>query len=265
MSGAWGSTRIVEGKLEVAPGGEVVVLRVGDVAVPIAASRKTRFWAKRAVAADFRAFHVGVPVVARLDPDRSPALLKELADKESWTWLEGIRKEVRDGIAKSFERGYLTIAFDDGSEMAYHATAKTEITLDGKPASLSDLRSGQRLWLRGRTLATLDLVAVTISDRAPVVLPKKTTEKKRGSVGTPPKLAASGTLTGKIATLYPDQGMFDLLIDGSRFHVSYVAATEFTLNGTKCGSTGLVPDREASVAYRRDAYGRIVAAKVEIR
>ena len=260
---AWGAgTKVVEGKLEAIPeGGDTWILRIGADAVPVAPEKKTRFWAKRGVV-DAKAFHVGDTVVARIAPDESPAALREIADKESWTWLEAIRKGVKEGTVKGYDGKRLTVALADGTEMAYRATDKSKIVLAGKPATLGDLKTGQKLWLKGRTLPTLDVWLVQASDQAIVITPKKTVTKKTKKSA---KLPASGKLEGDVFVHFHGQGMFDVDVEGTHYHVSYFAATAFTFGGVKCGPNEIVAGRHVVVTYRRDQFGRIGAAKVDIR
>jgi hypothetical protein len=259
-------SKIVEGKLETGPGGEGWILRVGTDAVPVSADKRTRYWCRRA-AADATAFKAGDTIVARIVPDDTPASLRELADKASWSWLEGIRKGVRDGTVKAFDGKHLTLTFSDGTEMGYRATEKSKITIDGKPATLGDLKSGTRLWAKGRTLPTLDVWLVAASDRAIIDPPKKSTSKKSAAQASekPRKIPASGQLKGEIAVHYQGMAMFDLIVDGWKLHVSFFSSTSFTFGGTKCGPEELVPGRDATVTYKKDQYGRIIAAKVAIR
>ena len=239
------------------------MLRIGTDAVPVQCESRTRFWKGRA-ATDAKAFKPGDAVFARIAPDVSPAALREIADKESWTWLESIRKGIREGTVKGFDGKRLTMGFPDGTEMAYRATEKSKLSLEGKPVTLGDLKSGQKLWLKGRTLPTLDVWLVEASDRAIVLAPKKTAAKK-ATAAKPKKLPAVGKLTGEIFLHQQGQGMFDLMVDGVQMHVSYFGSTVFTFGGAKCGPNELVAHREAVVAYKRDQYGRIGASRVEIR
>jgi hypothetical protein len=259
-------SKIVQGTLLAGPDGQGWFLKVGSDMVPISAGKRTKYWCKRAVA-DEKAFKAGDAVVARIVPDETPAGLRELADKQSWDWLEGIRKEVRDGTMKTFDGKHLTLSFADGTEMGYRATEKSKITLEGKPATLGDLKPGIRLWVKGRTLPTLDVWLVSASDRAIVDPPKKTPSKKgtRTESEKPRKIPASGQMKGEIAVHYQGMNMFDLTVDGWRLHISYFSSTAFTFGGTKCGPNELVPGREATVTYKKDQYGRIDAAKVAIR
>ena len=151
--------------------------------------------------------------------------------------------------------------------MAYRATEKSEITLDGKPATLGDLKTGQRIWAKGRTLPSLDVFLAKASDHAILTVAKAATGKKgAGTRVKTQKLAATGKLEGEIDVHQQGMGMFDLLdANGALLHVSYFPATVFALGGTKCGPNELIHGRRATVYYKRDQYGRIDAAKVEIR
>ena len=263
MSAFGSGTKIVEGKLETAPEGDAWVLRVGADAIPVSPESRTRYWKGRA-AADAKAFKPGDAVFARIAPDFSPAVLREIADKESWSWLESIRKGVREGTVKGFDGKHLTMTFPDGSEMAYRATEKSKLSLAGQPITLGDLKTGQKLWLKGRTLPTLDVWLVEASDKAIVAPPKKPASRK-AATPKPKRLAASGKLSGEIFLHSQGMGMFDLIVDGVRLHISYFTATAFTFGGTRCGPNELVPKREATVTYKRDQYGRLNASKVDIR
>ncbi len=253
----------MEGRIEAAPeGGEAWVLRIGAETVPVAPEKRTRFWLKRAVA-EAKAFHVGDTVVARIAPDETPAALREISDKESWIWLETIRKGVREGTVKGFDGKRLTMAFADGTEMAYRATEKSKIVLEGKPVTLSDLKPGQKLWLKGRTLPTLDVWLVKASDRAIVAPPKKTTSKKGAEKAA--RLPPAGRLEGDIFTYGQGMNMFDIDVNGVKMHINVFPATLFTLGGAKCGPSELLAGRHVVVTYKRDSYGRIGASKVDIR
>ena len=259
--------KIVEGRIEAMPeDGTAWILKVGPDAVPVAAEKRTRFWLKKAPC-EAKAFHVGDLVVARIAPDETPAALREIADKESWSWLEGIRKGVAQGTVKGFDGKHLTMALADGTEMPYRATEKTKITLDGKPATLGDLKAGQKLWLKGRTLPTLDVWLVLCSDHAIVEAPKKSAAKKTGGkrAAKALKLPAAGKIEGDIFLHQQGMGMFDLELNGEFVHVFYSPATAFTYGGAKCGNAELIHGRRATAFYRKDAYGRLVASKVEIR
>ena len=259
-------TKIVEGRLEAAPEDGAWILRVGAETVPMEPDKKTRFWHDRA-ACDAKAFKVGDTVVARISPADTPATLREISDKASWAWLDAIRKGVREGTVKGFDGKRLTVAFPDSTEMPYRATEKSKILLAGKEATLGDLKAGQKLWLKGRTLPTLDVWLVVASDRIIVAPPKKAASKGGGRKSQKAKaLPASGRLEGDVDVHYRGMGMFDMTsAEGAKLHVNYFPATAFTLNGAKSGPDPIATGRHVVVSYKRDGFGRINAAKVDIR
>lgn len=237
------------------------ILTVGTSPLAVEEGFETRFWSgKQIVKRD--AFKAGDKVWARIRTDADPPQLRELADKATWDWLDGIRKEPREGTIEKVDDKFVTVKFADGSIFQYRATAKTKVQLKDKPeASTSDLTVGEHVWAKGRTLPTLDTWLVTVTDTPLEVPVKKTPGHKREK--TKP-IAASGKLAGTIIALVKPVTMFDVQVELRTLHITYDIQTKFYLDGKACHATDMRKGMEFILSYHRDKFGRIIASKVEL-
>lgn len=236
------------------------VLQVGTQPLAVADGFETRYWRDRAPAKR-DAFKEGDAVVARIKTDADPPQLREIADKATQAWLDSIRKGVKKGTVTKVDSKYVTLKFDDGSSFAYRATDKTDVNVKGKAdAGLSALDEGMVVYAKGRLLPNLDTFLAEVSDVAPAVAPAKPTKAKSTKM-TP--LKVDGALEGIVRKHLPEISMFDLEAD-RMLHITYTAATKFTLDGQPATKDALRPMFRAKIAYKRDKTGRILASRVEL-
>ena len=255
---------ILEGKvLEITERG--FVLQVGTEPLAVDDEHDTRFWkAKNAAKRDD--LKVGDSIMARVMVDNDPPVLREIADKETWKWLDNIRKQPQSATIEKVDSKYVTVKMTDGSKFMYRATDKSKVQLKDIPdAGLSDLKVGQQVYLQGRTLPTLDTWLVLVSDTPiPAKKTKESTSKKE-KVTRAPVLPESGNLTGHTLANIPKLSMFDVIASDNRsLHISYNSQTKFYLEGKSCKPEAIERGMTFTLSYRRDRFGRILATKVEL-
>ncbi|MCC7229210.1 MAG: hypothetical protein IT203_02380 [Fimbriimonadaceae bacterium] len=263
---AFAENEIVEAKvLEITEKG--FVLQVGTEPLAVDDEHDSRFWRGKAVAkrSDFQS---GDRVFARIKTDNDPPVLRELADKETWNWLDGIRKRPQAGTVEKIDSKTLTVKFADGTRFAYRATDKSKVSLKGKPeASLGDLPVGMAVFLKGRTLPTYDTWLVEVSDE-PIPLPasqSKEPKEKKAKVPREPVLPESGKMTGHTLANLDKLSMFDVITTNNRaLHISYTRQTKFYFEGRPCGPEAIERGLQFVLLYMRDRFGRIQATKVEL-
>lgn len=257
----------MEGKvLEVTERG--FILQVGTEPLAVDDEHDTRFWKGKSAAKrdDLKA---GDSIYARVKVDNDPPILRELADKETWKWLDKVRKEPQLGTIEKVDSKYVMVKFPDGSKFSYRATDKSKVQLKDTPdAGLSDLKVGQMVYLKGRTLPTLDTWLVEVSD-SPIALPKSASKSKAAAeekkVVRKPALPDSGKLTGHTLVLIPKLSMFDVIASDNRsLHILYNSQTKFFLEGKPTTAQAIERGLRFSLLYQRDRFGRILATKVEL-
>lgn len=237
------------------------VLQVGTQPLGVADGFETRYW-KHRVPAKKDAFKEGDAVSVRIKTDADPPQLREIADKDTAIWLDTIRKGVKRGTVVKVDSKYVTLKFDDGSQFAYRATDKTQVTLKGKSGTgVGALEEGMVVYAKGRLLPNLDTFLVEVLDSAPIVAPKTDTGKAK----TPklPALKADGTLEGQVRKHIPSISMFDIEAD-RLLHITYSAGTKWTLDGKPASRDALRPLLRVKITYKRDKAGRILASQVEM-
>ncbi len=243
-----------------------MIVQIGTEPLAVEDDSKTRFWRAKSVAKR-EDFKPGEAVVVRVKTDEDPPELREVADEATWKWLEAVRKNPQRGKVEKLDSKYLTVSFGDGSKFAYRVTEKTDIELKGKVGSLSDLSVGMAVYVKGRTLPTLDTWAVLITDEA---IPTKEA-KSKSDAGEGPKKAktkpldSAGKIEGRVTALHQELRMFDVDQNGRILHISYSASTVFTLDGKSAKATDLALGQFAVITYRRDKNGRIMASRVDLQ
>ncbi len=243
------------------------VLQVGTEPLAVDDEHDTRFWRKKSLAKRDE-FKSGDPVFARVKVDNDPPVLREIADRETWMWLDKIRKEPQTGTIEKVDSKFVSVKFSDGSIFAYRATDKSKVKLkDNADGRLGDLKVGMKVYLKGRTLPTYDTWLVEVSDQ-PIASTKsssKSSSTKKEKVIRAPALPESGKLTGHTLVNIPKLSMFDVIASDNRsLHISYNRETKFTFEGKPCGPEAIVRGLRFSLLYQRDRFGRLLATKVEL-
>ena len=234
------------------------VLKVGTEPLAVEDTPETKLW--RACAKSERgAFKAQDSVQVRIKTDSDPPTLREMADPESWAWLEKIRKEPQKATIEKMDAKSIDVRFPDGKAFTYRYSDNTEITLGGKKASASELAKGQTIYLKGRLYSSLDTGLAKVSDLP--ILGKPVAKPKREKF---PPLPPSGSLEGKVLEIRSNLRMIDLEAEGRTLHITYSQNTAITLDGKPAGLADIAKGQRCHVQYKRDKTGRILASKVEL-
>ncbi len=237
------------------------MLSVGTQPLAVEDTPATKRWAARKPA-ERGAFGEGSLVVVRLNVDTDPPTLREIADRETQTWLDGIRKNFVQGKIESRDPKYLVLRLDDGSAFAYRATDKSKLELQGKPvATLADLEPGMTVWAKGRLLPTLDTWLAELRDTPPAVQPKAPKAPERPKLQPLPQ---AGTLQGTVRSASPSLRLLEVEAQGRTLHFVCPQGCEFRGPGGRIALEGLKAGATVKVAYRRDSQGRLLASSVEV-
>ncbi|HVL39181.1 MAG TPA: hypothetical protein VM328_07300 [Fimbriimonadaceae bacterium] len=237
------------------------ILIIGTEPLGVEDTPETLYWRGKSLT-ERKVFAPGDAVWARIKTDSDPPVLREIADRDTWTWLDGVRKNPRRGIVERVDARYLTLKLEDGSTFQYRATDKSAVRLKGKPAGLSDLSVGMKVSVQGRTLANLETWAAVVTDE--VLQPKTSPAKKPAKKDLLAPLPASGTIEGRVLGHFVNLKMFDIVMGVRTLHITYNSQTTFLLGGKKASPRDLQKDLNCRIHYRRDRTGRILAFKVEL-
>lgn len=236
------------------------ILRVGTDPLAVEDTPETKWWRDKSQGKR-EAFKEGDSVYARIKTNADPPILRELADKASWQWLDSIRKGSRSGKIEKIDPKYITLKLDDGSTFTYRASDKSQVKLKGKPSSLGELQAGMKVYAKGRTLANLETWLALVADEPIPETAAKETKKKKEKLEPIP---LSGVLQGSTLGMFIDLKMFDMISGVRALHISYSYATKWFFNGKTAKSSAFQRDLDCIVTYRRDKAGRIIATKVEL-
>lgn len=245
-----------------------LVLMIGTEPVVVEDTSDTRWWRANTLAKK-ESFRAGDSVQVRIKTDADPPALKEIADLNTWKWLDSVRKEFRPATIEKIDSRMLHVKFDDGTKFSYRFTEKSGLELKDKPsASGSDLSAGMRIYIKGRLLPNLDTWVFMITDTPPAVTEKKpasgSSKAPKVSAAKEKPLPDSGKLEGRMVTHLPNLRMFDILVDPKSFHITYDRDTKFYLDKKLMDASILRTGQVVVVTYKRDKYGRLLSSKVEI-
>lgn len=238
-----------------------LILQVGTQPLAVEDSYQTKFWRdKKPVKKE--AFLAGDAVFVRVKTDADPPQLREMSDKGSQAWLDGIRRDFMKGRIQKVGSKFVSLTFDDGSSFAYRATDKSKITLQGKAASLTNLEEGMAVYAKGRLLPTLDTFLLELTDVPPPPA-AKATKSDKGPKSKLTPIKPDGALEGMIVRHHPEVSMFDIEAD-RMLHITYTPATKFTMDGMPATKDAIRLRLRARIAYKRDKAGRIIASRVDL-
>jgi len=166
--GAGADTEIFLAKLDTFdPARDTIVLkRTGRPDVNASLHKKARLWlGKQPVSIEQFQTMVGKPVMVRLSVGTATRpIVREMADPDTWKWLEKVRRGIVQGKLVSVEEGYLILELPDKSRFAYKFTHNTHFTRDGKPAKLEEFAIGETLYVAPRLLSNLGTTALAVSN-----------------------------------------------------------------------------------------------------
>lgn len=254
-------TMVTEAKiLEVTERG--FILKVGTEPLAVEDSAETRIW-RSFVRAPRDGFKKDDTVGVRIKTDTDPPVVREIADVATWRWLNQVRKEPMKATVEKVESKVMKVRLEDGKPFEFRISEKTDITIGGKEAGLSDLTPGSSVYLKGRLLPTLDTWLEKVSDRP--FAAKATNAKPTAKPKPLPPLPLSGTFTGTIEAVLANLKMFDVqATDGRVLHVTYGPTTVIQLDNEAAKPDRLTKGLRCVVHYKRDKTGRILASKVDV-
>lgn len=124
------------------------------------------WWDKKPLALEKIGELINQRVVVRMSLERGrKPIVRELADPNTWKWLESVRKGIVKGVLKAIDAESLTLEFPDKSQFTYRITARTEWMQAGNPTSPDAFQVGMTVFVAPRLLSNLDTVALAVSNR----------------------------------------------------------------------------------------------------
>ena len=255
----YAETLVTEAKiLEVTERG--FILKVGTEPLAVEDSPETKLW-KGCAKAERKSFGKDETVSVRIKTDTDPPLLREMADANSWKWLDQVRRQPSMGTIEKITASTMRLKLADGKFFEFRISNGTSVTLKGKQGSTSDLEIGQTVYVKGRLGATLETYLEKVTDEP---IPVKATATSTKKEKAPPPIPSSGKLEGTVLIHLPPLKMFDIMVGNRTLHISYRLETKFTLDGRSVRADKLTKGQDCIVHYTRDKAGRILASKVEL-
>lgn len=235
-------------------GGAIILKRAGKPDMNATLHKKPRLWMGKQPA-DLEAFRQmeGKQVMARVSVGvQVRPVVREMADPDTWKWLQQVRRGVVKGALVGVEDNYLLIELPDKSRFAYKFTPKTRFERDGKPATLEDFAVGETLYLAPRLLSNLDTMLLSVSNT-----------EKDAQIGRERTLPS---LQGTIQSIDRQKKILRVLTRaGDVRDIRYDENTEFTFKGKSVKVEQIKPPARATVHRTRDEEGNDYARKVTIQ
>ncbi|MDX2066182.1 MAG: hypothetical protein SFX74_10605 [Fimbriimonadaceae bacterium] len=250
-------------------GAGTLTLQTSQGPVPIRVTEKSQIWMhrKRATLPEVVA---GIRGNVRATVDDQGVTLKEFADEATAAWLQAIRRVPQRGrIVSRGVRG-ITVEFEDRSTFQYRVTEKSKVTVGGADSSLDQLADGTVLTFHGRLLSNSETWLRLVTDVMPEPKPTPGSSSSRSrSVrdtrdAVPPRLPANGEVEGVVTFIVPRGNLFDVEVDGARYHITVVPATQFMQDGRRVSPGLMELDLLVKVRYRQDRFGKLIASRVTI-
>ncbi|MEN3000519.1 MAG: hypothetical protein ABDI19_01605 [Armatimonadota bacterium] len=253
---AWADTEIFLARLETfEPERDTIVLkRLGRPEVNASLHKRVRLWLnKQPVSADQFQQMVGQQVMVRMSVGTATRpIIREMADPDTWKWLEKVRRGIIKGVLVSIESDYLIVEFPDKQRFAYKFTQNTRFTRNGKPATIEDFAVGETLYIAPRLLSNLDTMALAVSNM-----------EKDAQIGRERSLP---TVSGTLLAIDRENKMLRMRTRaGDLREFRYDDQTVFTLKGKPIEVERIKPPVPVTVHRKRDEQGNDYARRVTIQ
>lgn len=248
-------TIIADGRL-VGLENNIVAVQTSAAVYKGLATPKTRFWIDGRPS-ELRKFAINMPVRARLRSDASGVELRELCDGPSALLLEKIRTTYLEAtVARVDSQGYW-FNLPTGVEHFYKTTKSTKI-------DRTVLKEGDKVFVKGRMLTSLDTALAHAAEQAPPPAPGLPGDPIKPPKPMPPSVPIDDPrgVPVKIVSLMGQMTMFDVEYEGRRYHITFDRYTLF-LDGKKP-----VPfddswyGQNVRLRVRRDRFSRLMAIRV---
>ncbi|MDW8107805.1 MAG: hypothetical protein RMK45_10065 [Armatimonadota bacterium] len=236
------------------PEGDTIILkRTGKPDMNASLHKKVRLWLnKQPVDIDqFRQME-GKQVMVRVSiGTQVRPVVREMADPDTWKWLQKVRRGIVKGTLQGVEDNYLIVELPDKTRFAYKFTPKTRFERDGKPATIEDFAIGETIYLAPRLLSNLDTMALSVSNT-----------EKDAQIG---RERALPSIQGTIQSIDRQKKLIKFLTRaGDLREIRYDEKTEFTYKGKPIKVEQLKPPVRATIHRSRDEEGNDYARKVTI-
>ncbi len=256
LTGAFAETEIFLATLaQFDPESNTIILkRTGKPDMNATLHKKPRLWMNKQPAdvEQFRQME-GKQVMARVSVGTQVRpVVREMADPDTWKWLEKVRRGVVKGVLQGVEDNYLVVELPDKTRFAYRFTPKTRFERDGKPATIEDFAVGETLYLAPRLLSNLDVMLLSVSNT-----------EKEANIG---RERALPSIQGTIQNIDRQKKILKMLTKaGDLREIRYDENTEFTFKGKAVKVEQIKPPARATIHRTRDAEGNDYARKVTIQ
>lgn len=185
---------------------------------------------------------LAVAACALAEPVRAAKPTQPPAAKPQWWGPAPNQTPVMKGIAVNVGPGQITLNLERGAQM-FAVTPKTEIMVDGKRASLANIKQGDLCTIRFQIVPNGPPVALAIQVR-PLEIPKMP------------------VITGIVASVSPQQITLNLR-EGPRSAVVN-AQTQVTVRGKRASIGDVKPGMKAEVSVRPVEGGMPIALRINI-
>ncbi|MCX7925794.1 MAG: hypothetical protein N2554_08305 [Fimbriimonadales bacterium] len=237
------------------PEGDTIILkRTGKPDMNATLHKKPRLWINKqpAETEQFRQME-GKQVMVRVSVGTQVRpVVREMADPDTWKWLDKVRRGVVKGTLVGVEDNHLVMELPDKTRFAYRFTPKTRFERDGKSATIEDFAVGETLYLAPRLLANLDVMLLSVSNT-----------EKDANIG---RERALPSIQGTIQSIDRQKKTLKVLTRaGDLREIRYDEKTEFTFKGKAVKVEQIKPPARATVHRTRDEQGNDYARKVTIQ
>ncbi|HLI48507.1 MAG TPA: hypothetical protein VKV18_07480 [Chthonomonas sp.] len=159
------SSNIVQGSI-LKMDAEALTLHIGGGVETVHLTDQTRYWRNRqAVTRD--AFKEGQTVIAHLRRSRgeSRRLVVDLADPQSWRWLQHLRRDIVEATFESATEDQLQVRLNGANiDFAYGLSDDTLWGIKGSQVPANPFRPGDRIWIVPRARSDGGIVARAVAD-----------------------------------------------------------------------------------------------------
>ncbi len=214
---------------------------------------KTRFM-KTKREADASAFKPGDMLVVHIRKarDGGDPQATEVADRESWAWIDGIKHNMTEAVVVTNDDDGLTVAVGpDKIPLSYTVSEKTMWSKGGKEGAASDFKAGDKVYVLPRALPSGAIMARAVTDTP--------------GAGEQMKERQATSVHGVIRSV--DAGKFVLTVQTPTNDMRALqgsADTEVVQKSRAVGWPALKPGQNVGARLRRNYAGESVCWKVTI-
>lgn len=233
--------------------GTIVLKRAGQPDMDAVLHKKPRLWIQKQLVAveAFRQMEGKQVMVRASVRNQTRPVVREMADPDTWKWLDKVRRGVVKGTLVRVEGDSLIIQLPDKSQFVYKFTPKTRFQRNGKPATIEDFAVGETLYLTPRLLSNLDTMLLSVSNTE--------TDAQIGRERSLP------SVQGTIQSIDPQQKVLKVLTRAGELRtIRYDENTKLNFKGKEVEVEQIKTPARATIHRTLDAEGNDYARKVTI-